>query len=247
MRKGCPATEAKRLGTYWTTTIGKKSVVVFKSDSHMSQDGPQLAERRRLAPDHRGSPAELVITTGTGGGIGTAVRGRRRHRQPHRQLRLHGEVQEQAVRPGSLRELAAEGKPVRDRREPCSRRTPRSCRRTTARPPKIIRVAPSRLALGGPDDRLLRLRHLRRPLPAARPGQRLRNGRRRARAGRQDDGRKHAALARHPQRLRSADRCQRAHAQAAGAAGRRRSTRASVDGARSAAPSPAGLPSPRNS
>ncbi len=42
MRKGCPAIEAKRLGAYWTTTIGKKSVVVFKSDSHMSQDGPQL-------------------------------------------------------------------------------------------------------------------------------------------------------------------------------------------------------------
>src|SRR4029077_19236308 len=31
MRKGCPAIEAKRLGAYWTTTIGKKSVVVFKS------------------------------------------------------------------------------------------------------------------------------------------------------------------------------------------------------------------------
>jgi hypothetical protein len=42
MRKGCPAIEAKRLGAYWTTTIGKQSVVVFKSDSRMSQDGPQL-------------------------------------------------------------------------------------------------------------------------------------------------------------------------------------------------------------
>ena len=42
MRNGCPAIQAKRLGAYWTTAIGKKSVVVFKSDSHMSQDGPQL-------------------------------------------------------------------------------------------------------------------------------------------------------------------------------------------------------------
>src|ERR1700690_705410 len=42
MRPGSPALEAMRVGTYWTTTIGKKSVVVFKSDSHMSQDGPQL-------------------------------------------------------------------------------------------------------------------------------------------------------------------------------------------------------------
>jgi hypothetical protein len=31
MRKGCPALEAKRLGAYWTTTIGNKKVVVFKS------------------------------------------------------------------------------------------------------------------------------------------------------------------------------------------------------------------------
>src|SRR5258707_206274 len=38
MRKGCPALNAGRLGAYWTTTIGKKTVVVFKSDSHMSQD-----------------------------------------------------------------------------------------------------------------------------------------------------------------------------------------------------------------
>jgi hypothetical protein len=42
MRKGCPALEARRLGAYWTTTIEKKSVIVFKSDSHMSQDGPKL-------------------------------------------------------------------------------------------------------------------------------------------------------------------------------------------------------------
>src|SRR5262249_10766 len=42
MRRGAPALQAKRLGAYWTTSIGGKSVVVFKSDSHMSQDGPQL-------------------------------------------------------------------------------------------------------------------------------------------------------------------------------------------------------------
>jgi nucleoside phosphorylase len=70
MRKGCPALEAKRLGAYWTTTIGKKSVVVFKSDSHMSQDGPQLPNIdvwRQIIQEVR--PA-LVITTGTAGGIG---------------------------------------------------------------------------------------------------------------------------------------------------------------------------------
>jgi Phosphorylase superfamily len=70
MRKGAPALQAKRLGTYWTTTIGKKKVVVFKSDSHMSQDGPQLPNRdiwRQIIQEVR---PELVITTGTGGGIG---------------------------------------------------------------------------------------------------------------------------------------------------------------------------------
>ena len=70
MRKGCPALELKRLGTYWTTTIGKKSVVIFKSDSHMSQDGPKLPNIdvwQQLIDEVRPG---LVITTGTAGGIG---------------------------------------------------------------------------------------------------------------------------------------------------------------------------------
>ena len=70
MRRGCPALQAKRLGAYWTTTIGGKSVVVFKSDSHMSQDGPQLPNIdvwRQIVKEVR---PKLVITTGTAGGIG---------------------------------------------------------------------------------------------------------------------------------------------------------------------------------
>ncbi len=70
MRAGCPALEAKRLGAYWTTTIGKKSVVIFKSDSHMSQDGPELPNIdvwRQIIHEVR---PNLVITTGTAGGIG---------------------------------------------------------------------------------------------------------------------------------------------------------------------------------
>ena len=70
MRKGCPATELKRLGTYWTTSIGGKSVVVFKSDSHMSQDGPQLPNIdvwQQLIDEVQ---PKLVLTTGTAGGIG---------------------------------------------------------------------------------------------------------------------------------------------------------------------------------
>ena len=70
MRRGCPALQAKRLGAYWTTTIGAKTVVVFKSDSHMSQDGPQLPNIdlwRQIVEEVRPG---LVITTGTAGGIG---------------------------------------------------------------------------------------------------------------------------------------------------------------------------------
>jgi len=73
MRRGAPALEAKCLGTYWTTSIGKKSVVVFKSNSHMSQDGPQLPNRdvwQQIIEEVR--PA-LVLTTGTGGGISKQV------------------------------------------------------------------------------------------------------------------------------------------------------------------------------
>lgn len=70
MRAGCPARDARRLGTYWTTRIGSRSVVVFKSDSHMSQDGPQLPNadvwRQIIEETH----APLVLTTGTSGGIG---------------------------------------------------------------------------------------------------------------------------------------------------------------------------------
>jgi nucleoside phosphorylase len=70
LRAGCPARLAQRLGTFWTTAIGGKSVVVFKSDSHMSQDGPQLPNIdvwRQIINEVR---PRLVITTGTAGGIG---------------------------------------------------------------------------------------------------------------------------------------------------------------------------------
>ena len=70
MRAGCPALQAKRLGAYWTTTIGGKSVVIFKSDSHMSQDGPQLPNIDVWRQIILEVQPRLVITTGTAGGIG---------------------------------------------------------------------------------------------------------------------------------------------------------------------------------
>ncbi len=70
MRKGCPALKAQRLGAYWTTTIGKKKVVVFKSDSHMSQDGPKLPNEDVWRQIIQEVKPKLVLTTGTAGGIG---------------------------------------------------------------------------------------------------------------------------------------------------------------------------------
>lgn len=78
MQKGCPALQAKRLGTYWTTKIGSKKGVVFKSDSHLSQDTKKLPATGGTLPNYdvwkqiieEVRPA-LVITTGTAGGIGT--------------------------------------------------------------------------------------------------------------------------------------------------------------------------------
>ena len=78
MRKGCPALEAGRLGAYWTTSIAGKKVVVFKSDSHLSQDVKIAPKPGQTLPDEdvwRQIISEvnptLVITTGTAGGIGT--------------------------------------------------------------------------------------------------------------------------------------------------------------------------------
>lgn len=71
MRPGCPALEKQRLGSYWTTKIGSRRVTLFKSDSHMSQDGPKLANARVWRQIIEDCKPRWVITTGTGGGIGS--------------------------------------------------------------------------------------------------------------------------------------------------------------------------------
>ena len=70
MVPGCPARDEGRLGTYWATTIGRQRVTLFKSDSHMSQDGPKLANATVWEQLITDCAPKWVITTGTGGGIG---------------------------------------------------------------------------------------------------------------------------------------------------------------------------------
>jgi hypothetical protein len=77
MRKGCPALQAGRLGVYWTTKIGDKTVVVFKSDSHLSQDTKKAPRPGETLPNEdvwqqiiEEVRPSIIITTGTAGGIG---------------------------------------------------------------------------------------------------------------------------------------------------------------------------------
>ena len=68
--QGLPGATGKASGRVLDHDHRKKSVVIFKSDSHMSQDGPQLPNIdvwRQII--HEVQP-KLVITTGTAGGIG---------------------------------------------------------------------------------------------------------------------------------------------------------------------------------
>jgi hypothetical protein len=77
-RRGNDAAAPFYGGAYWTTTINGKKVVVFKSDSHLSQDIKKLPAHGETLPNfdvwkqiiEEVQPG-LVITTGTAGGIGT--------------------------------------------------------------------------------------------------------------------------------------------------------------------------------
>jgi hypothetical protein len=77
MSRGSPAVKAKRLGAFWTTTIAGNSVVVFKSESHLSQDTNRRLPSDGVLPNAvvwkqiiEEVQPRLVLTTGTAGGIG---------------------------------------------------------------------------------------------------------------------------------------------------------------------------------
>ncbi len=73
IRRGAPALESKRLGSYFPTTIVGKSVLCMKSELHLSQDGPNMPVAKLWAQIIAEAQPRLIITTGTAGGIGSKV------------------------------------------------------------------------------------------------------------------------------------------------------------------------------
>jgi Phosphorylase superfamily len=74
IRPGAPAVaDSHRLGSYFPTSIAGKRVLCFKSELHMSQDGPKLPVAKLWQQLIAEVQPKLVITTGTAGGIGTAM------------------------------------------------------------------------------------------------------------------------------------------------------------------------------
>jgi hypothetical protein len=74
IRKGAPALNAKRLGSYFPTKIGEKSVLCMKSELHMNQDGIATGDGTATLPVkdffHQmiaEVKPKLVITVGTAG------------------------------------------------------------------------------------------------------------------------------------------------------------------------------------
>ena len=73
IRKGAPALESKRLGSWFPTRIANKPVACFKFDLHMSQDGPKLPVAKLWQQVIAETRPKFIITTGTAGGIGPVM------------------------------------------------------------------------------------------------------------------------------------------------------------------------------
>jgi purine-nucleoside phosphorylase len=145
MRAGCPAVEAKRLGAFWTTNIGGKSVVVFKSESHLSQDGPGLANEdvwRQIIGEVQ---PKLVLTTGTAGGIGKQFEVGDVVVSPIVRFDCISKFKKEPFHADHYSSLAPKTKyfaPAQKLFKANAAQLPKD----NNRPPKIVRVAPSALA-----------------------------------------------------------------------------------------------------
>jgi hypothetical protein len=73
IRKGAPALDSKRLGSFFPITIAGKNVLCMKSELHFSQDGPDMPIAKLWQQIINEARPKLIITTGTAGGIGAKV------------------------------------------------------------------------------------------------------------------------------------------------------------------------------
>jgi nucleoside phosphorylase len=68
-----PAWEAQDLGAFWLSQVGDETALVLKSSLHMSQDGPDLPVADLFRQVIAETGCELIITTGTAGGVGATT------------------------------------------------------------------------------------------------------------------------------------------------------------------------------
>ena len=136
--QGCPALQAGRLGAYWTMSIGGKKVVIFKSDSHLSQDMKRAPTPGQTLPNEdvwRQIIAEvnpkLVITTGTAGGIGTQCEVGDVVVSPIVRFDCHEVAQEGAVRTAAVYLRRGEDEVLRQCQEAVQGQRRAAARRTT--------------------------------------------------------------------------------------------------------------------
>lgn len=73
IKKGAPSLASNRLGIWFMTSIGGKTVLCFKSDLHLARDGANLPVKNLWKQLIGEVKPKTVITTGTAGAIGKNI------------------------------------------------------------------------------------------------------------------------------------------------------------------------------
>ncbi|MDR3611861.1 MAG: hypothetical protein P4L27_14925 [Ignavibacteriaceae bacterium] len=73
IKKGAPALIEDRLGLWFKTQIGDKSIICLKSELHLARDGAKLPVCEYWQQIIAETNPSIVITTGTAGGIGSNI------------------------------------------------------------------------------------------------------------------------------------------------------------------------------
>lgn len=73
IKGGAPSLKSKRLGSWFKTKIGSKTVLCFKSELHLARDGSKLPVKDLWLQLISEVKPKVVITTGTAGAIGKNI------------------------------------------------------------------------------------------------------------------------------------------------------------------------------